>query len=105
MIRRYTDADWPAIEAVHDSARRVELAWLYVAPGKTRRGIGRALAEYALKMFPGIRYIEALKGNEPARALYESLGFRLAEIKKGHMAGNETFEVEGYIFEKQESLD
>jgi hypothetical protein len=35
-------------------------------------GIGRQLAEYALKNFPGIHSIEALVGNEPAKCLYET---------------------------------
>lgn len=73
-----------------------ELAWLYVDPPKTRTGIGRTLSEYALNAFPGIRYIEALKGNEPALALYKSLGFKLVDIKKGYMPGNESFAVEVY---------
>lgn len=49
-----------------------ELAWLYVDVSLFRRGIGRQLAEYALKNFPGIHSIEALVGNEPAKCLYET---------------------------------
>lgn len=77
-----------------------ELAWLYVDPQYMRRGIGRMLSEYALNTFPGIRYIEALKGNEPALALYKSLGFTLAGIKKGKMPGNEDFVVEVYDLQR-----
>lgn len=73
-----------------------ELAWLYVDPENMRTGIGRMLSEYALNQFPGIRYIEALKGNEPALMLYKSLGFQLNGIKKGQMPGNEDFTVEVY---------
>lgn len=77
-----------------------ELAWLYVAPEKMRRGVGRRLSEHALKMYPEIRYIEALKGNLPALRLYESLGFRLKGIEEGQMPGNEVFSVQVYSLER-----
>ena len=78
-----------------------ELAWLYVDPKHIRQGIGKALAEHAIKEFPEIRYAEALAGNEPAKALYESIGFVMAEIVTGKMPGNETFDVEVYRFERK----
>lgn len=71
-----------------------ELAWLYVDPARCRRGIGRRLSEYAMGKFPGIRCVEALRGNEPARALYERLGFQVVAVKKGRMPGNEGYAVE-----------
>jgi ribosomal protein S18 acetylase RimI-like enzyme len=67
-----------------------ELAWLYVEPRAN-----------ALEQFPDIGEIEALKGNEPARALYESLGFQVAEIQKGRMPGNEDFPVEVYVLRRK----
>lgn len=73
-----------------------ELAWLYVAPKMMRKGIARKLVENALKTEPEIKNIEALCGNEPARKLYESFGFRVQEIVKGVMPGNESFRVEVY---------
>ena len=79
-----------------------ELAWLYVDPAYMRKGIGRALAEYALVAFPDICPIEALTGNEPAKALYESLGFKVVSIEKGQMPGNEEFTVEVYSFERKQ---
>lgn len=79
-----------------------ELAWLYVDPAYMRKGIGRALAEYALVAFPDICHIEALTGNEPAKALYESLGFKVVSIEKGQMPGNEEFTVEVYSFERKQ---
>lgn len=79
-----------------------ELAWLYVDPAHMRRGIGRRLSEYALQQFPEIRFIEALKGNEPARRLYESLGFTVTGIETGQMPGNEAFTVEVYSMEKSD---
>lgn len=73
-----------------------ELAWVYVHPDHFRKGIGRALSQHAITVFPGIDSIEALKGNEPARRLYESLGFEVKGIIHGRMPGNEEFEVDVY---------
>ena len=71
-----------------------ELAWLYVRPDRQRRGIGRALAEYALsRMEEGEKSVEVLCGNEPARNLYRSLGFTKETIVHGVMPGNEAFPV------------
>ena len=78
-----------------------EFAWLYVSPAHMRKGVGRQLARYVLRRFPNIRYVEALKGNEPARALYESLGFRIVKTEKGQMPGNEEYTVEVYLMERQ----
>ncbi len=77
-----------------------ELAWLYVDPAQVRKGIGRSLSRYALDRFPGICTIEVLRGNEPARRLYESLGFSVGEIQTGHMPGNEAFTVEVYCMRR-----
>lgn len=77
-----------------------ELAWLYVDPARRRNGIGRALTAYALQKFPKIHSIEALVGNEPARALYESMGFEMVGIESGKMPGNESFSVRVYSFER-----
>lgn len=77
-----------------------ELAWLYVDVFLFRRGIGRQLAEYALKKFPGIHSIEALVGNEPAKCLYENMGFEAVRIISGKMPGNECFSVKVYLFER-----
>ena len=71
-----------------------ELAWLYVHPDYQRRGIGRMLAQAALaNMTKGRKSIEVLCGNEPARALYLSLGFVDSRIIHGRMPGNEDFKV------------
>lgn len=77
-----------------------ELGWLYVAPEKMRCGVGRFLSEYAIKMYPGIRYVEALKGNLPALRLYENLGFRLKGMEEGKMPGNESVTVQVYSLER-----
>lgn len=77
-----------------------ELAWLYVDPSRAHRGIGQALCRYALQAFPGIHTVEVLKGNEPARKLYESLGFSAGQTLRGRMPGNEQFAVEVYQLTK-----
>lgn len=71
-----------------------ELAWLYVDPNRMRQGIGRALVRRVLSDHPARPMaLEVLCGNEPARRLYESEGFRVTETLSGHMPGNESFEV------------
>jgi ribosomal protein S18 acetylase RimI-like enzyme len=71
-----------------------ELAWLYVRPDHQRRGIGRALAQFALVHMEGEeKSIEVLFGNEPARSLYRSLGFTKETIVHGKLPGNESFPV------------
>jgi len=77
-----------------------ELAWLYVSPPMMRNGIGKRLVEKALETEPNIKYIEVLYGNEPARKLYESLGFHVQKLVKGVMPGNESFEVEVYCMSR-----
>lgn len=143
IIRPYEEADYDAVSAVHDAARKIELAlaqldaaflpfsvaseredffeyphidvaendgkiagfcaytdeelaWLYVAPELHRQGIGSALVAHALQTEPELNEIEVLCGNEPARQLYESFGFRVEKIGGGVMPGNETFPVKVY---------
>ncbi len=78
-----------------------ELAWLYVSPKQMRTGIGRQLIQHALGKEPGIRYIEVLLGNEPAKCLYEKMGFEVTEILSGQMPGNESFAVRVYSMERK----
>lgn len=78
-----------------------EFAWLYVSPDHMRKGVGRALIGHALERQPGISSIEVLKGNEPARQLYERMGFSVRETLTGRMPGNEAFEVTVYCMEKK----
>ena len=71
-----------------------ELAWLYVHPDYQRQGVGRKLAEYALKQMDAEeKSVEVLWGNTPARNLYRSLGFTKETIVHGWMPGNERFAV------------
>ena len=78
-----------------------ELAWLYVDPAHFRKGVGRALAEHALQRFPGIRRVEVLSGNVPAKALYARLGFVTAATERGRMPGNEAFSVQVDCMERR----
>ena len=118
-IRKYEETDWERLQAIHDAARRnelalagleaaflplaeaagfaayseEELAWLYVDPAMGRRGVGRALGRYVLERMGRPAAVEVLRGNEPALALYRSLGFREKETVTGRMPGNEAFTV------------
>ena len=74
-----------------------ELAWLYVSPDMMRKGIGRKLVTRALEIEPGIKHIEVLYGNEPARKLYESMGFYVQKTEEGVMPGNEAYRVKVYV--------
>lgn len=74
-----------------------ELAWLYVSPEMMRKGLGRKLVANALDIEPGIKHIEVLYGNEPAKKLYESIGFYVQKINEGVMPGNESYHVKVYI--------
>ena len=79
-----------------------ELAWLYVRPDHQRRGIGRALAQFALaNMEAEEKSVEVLFGNEPARNLYHGLGFTKETIVHGKMPGNESFPVTVWQMMKQ----
>lgn len=77
-----------------------ELAWLYVDPACTRRGIGTQLVEYALKQMAEDVSIEVLSGNTPAIALYEKCGFEITETLTGVMPGNEEFPVTVHVMKK-----
>ena len=139
QIRAYQPSDWPAVEGIHDAARKDELrlaglddafvplaqaasneglfdyrvvvaqedgqtagfaafsedelAWLYVAPDKRRKGVGSGLIDYALSQINGDVTVEVLRGNEPALAAYRKAGFVLQETVSGQMPGNEAFRV------------
>lgn len=73
-----------------------EFAWLYVSPPIMRQRVGEKLLKHALTIEPGIKFIEVLCGNEPARNLYESLGFYVQDIIEGVMPGNEAYNVKVY---------
>lgn len=74
-----------------------ELAWLYVDPALSRRGVGRALVEDALARMGRPVSIEVLSGNAPALSLYLHCGFREVESVSGRMPGNEAFAVTCHV--------
>lgn len=76
-----------------------ELAWLYVDPSLSRRGIGTRLVQDALEQTGRPVTVEVLAGNEPARRLYECCGFRLIETASGQMPGNEAFAVTCHVLQ------
>ena len=64
-------------------AVRGDRAWIGgigVVPEARRRGIGRALMEAVLAEAPGDVTLEVLEENEPARRLYEQLGFESRRV-------------------------
>lgn len=77
-----------------------ELAWLYVDPAHMRQGVGEALARRAMAEIPERPILlEVLAGNDPARRLYEKLGFAVRETVAGRMPGNEAFGVTVHCME------
>ncbi len=83
-----------------------ELAWLYVHPDFQHKGVGKALACFALgHMAPGEKTVEVLVGNEPARTLYQSLGFDEEERISGYMPGNEEFPVSVWRMIREEEMN
>lgn len=77
-----------------------ELAWLYVAPTAQGQGLGKALVQAVLERKPKRPfYVEVLKGNYPAKNLYESFGFTLKECLTGKLPGNEAYEVEVWFMQ------
>lgn len=53
------------------------ITWLYVDPAQQRRGIGRLLLEHALRTIGPEAWTSMIAGNEPALALYQSLGLEI----------------------------
>jgi ribosomal-protein-alanine N-acetyltransferase len=74
-------ACWIVVDELHINT-------IAVAGGFRRRGLGRALMRHVLADMEaeGIRRatLEVRQSNEPARRLYETLGFTLAGIRPGY---------------------
>lgn len=78
-----------------------ELAWLYVDPALTRRGIGTELIRYVLdKTAARPLSAEVLVGNLPALQLYRHMGFEITATKTGKMPGNESFAMMVHCMQK-----
>lgn len=80
-----------------------EITWLYIDPKHYRKGIGKALLEFAIQGCGATITVEVLSGNTPAIELYHQLGFEIIEKRKGQLTGNETFDAEGYIMKLEKS--
>lgn len=148
-IRAYQEADYKRLQAIHDPARKNELAlaglsdaflplsiaakreglfeyevyvaeyrgipvgfvaftedeiaWLYVDVDYSRKGIGKALVEFALQKADGEVSLEVLKGNTPAIALYTACGFEITDTLSGVMPGNEEFPVTVHVMKNRAS--
>lgn len=78
-----------------------EIAWLYVDPNYSHRGIGTNLLRYAMQFTNDEVSIEVLAGNSPAIMLYSSLGFVIQETLSGKMPGNEEFSVTVHVMKRR----
>ncbi|KQZ40057.1 hypothetical protein [Duganella sp. Root1480D1] len=77
QIRPYQASDWQGICAVHDAARKFELAVL--------RAAGKPLS------------LDVLVGNTAALSLYQSAGFEIIDTVSGKLAGNEQFAATAHV--------
>ncbi|MDJ0319905.1 GNAT family N-acetyltransferase [Pseudarthrobacter sp. PS3-L1] len=69
---------------ISDGASICYLQDILVRPSHQGRGIGRALAERALKQYPHVRQKVLITDNEPKqKAFYESLGYSQTEEFQG----------------------
>ena len=93
-------AEYDGIAAGFVAFSEDEIAWLYVDTNYSRRGIGTSLLRYAMQFTDDEVSIEVLAGNDPAIALYLSLGFVIEETLTGKMPGNEGFSVAVHIMKK-----
>ncbi len=80
-----------SVGVVEATANQAQLRWLLVEPAARGLGLGRALVEQALAHcrehgFASV-FLWTLRALEPARRLYASLDFSLAEEKPGLMGG------------------
>ena len=74
--------------------------WLYVHPSYQRKGIGRKLLRFALERMDYPIKVSLLSKNHRALNLYEKEGFSIIKTKKGKLSGNEKYDAEGHIMEK-----
>ncbi|HWQ08634.1 MAG TPA: GNAT family N-acetyltransferase [Holophaga sp.] len=88
-LQPYAFARWGVIPA----AQEAELLRLAVAPEARRQGLARTLLEASERFLAqeGITtlHLEVRVGNEPARALYEAMGWRPQHKRKAYYADGE----------------
>lgn len=93
-------AEYDGVAAGFTAITEDELAWLYVDVRYARRGIGKALVEFALAHMENEVSLEVLAGNTPAVALYTACGFKITETISGVMPGNESFPVTVHVMRR-----
>lgn len=75
-----------------DAADEVHLIDLVVHPNERRRGFARALCAkllaYAKERRARCLLLEVRRSNQPALALYRSLGLRAVNVRKGYYSNN-----------------
>lgn len=82
-----------------------EITWLYVHPDWFGQGHGRRLLSHAINKAGPLVTTEVLEGNDAAKSLYLSAGFRLKEHSVGKLAGNESFRAVGLVLEYRAVAD
>jgi ribosomal protein S18 acetylase RimI-like enzyme len=65
------------------------VSWLFVHPEFRRRGVAARLLRQVLLPLKGPVELNVAKNNQPAQALYEKAGFKLAEEFVGQWNGYE----------------
>ncbi len=80
-----------AIDGVNHNSRGAHLRWFIVASENQGHGIGKTLLQEAVgfcrkKGFSGV-YLWTFAGLNPARHLYEKVGFKLCEEREGEQWG------------------
>jgi ribosomal protein S18 acetylase RimI-like enzyme len=65
------------------------ISWLFVHPDFRRRGLGSLLLREVMAPLCGAVELNVAKNNQPARALYEKAGFKVAKEFVGEWNGYE----------------
>jgi len=63
------------------------ITWLYVAPDRLRRGIGRRLISAAIERIGPAAWTSLIAGNEPALALYRQAGMEVVWTRPSECEG------------------
>ena len=83
------------LEFFHVSLKRLHISAVYTVPGVRHKGVGRQLVERACEWGLGLGAVEAdlnVLVNNPARSLYEQLGFQSHEISMVKKLHREQFQ-------------
>jgi ribosomal protein S18 acetylase RimI-like enzyme len=79
-----------------EQAGRAHLGGMWVDPSARRHGVGRALADAVMAWARGRAFVDVVlwvtEGNDPARTLYERMGFA-ATGRRDRLPSNPTLEI------------